>query len=155
MERKWGIYNTFNHPEALEDLDEIDIWKKIDNLGGSIFWAIHDRDKPWGQKISAQDLIEAQYNLEYLVFFTRKFGVEFTKEPSADEHVERSESYNTWFRFWHNHFESMSPEEYDQFVDDKFSGKDISKYMPSSSWKDSLESSEKKLVNKLPSNHTD
>ena len=47
----------------------------------------------------------------------------------------------------------MSPEEYNQFVDDKFSGKDISKYMPSGSWKDSLKSEEKKLVHKLPSGH--
>ena len=147
------IYNTFDNPKALEELDEIDIWKKIDNLGGSIFWAIHDSDKPWTQKVSKQDLIEAQYNLEYLVYLTRKFGVEFTKEPSAAEHVERSESYNAWYRFWHNHFGSMSPEKYNQVVDDKFSGKDISKYMPSGSWKDSLKSEEKKLVHKLPSNH--
>ena len=57
-------------------------------------------------------LIEVQYNLEYLVYFTRRFGVEFSMELSSTEHLEISELYNTWFRFWHNHFESMSPEEY-------------------------------------------
>ena len=138
-EKLWGVYNTFDDPEMFETLDEIDIWKKIDNLGGSIFWAMHDAGKPWATNVSTEDLINAQYNLEYLVYSTRRFGVEFSKEPSATEHVERSESYNAWFRFWHNHFESMSPEVYNQFVDDKFSGKDISKYMPSGSWKDSLE----------------
>lgn len=138
-EKLWGVYNTFDDPEMFETLDEIDIWKKIDNLGGSIFWAMHDSGKPWATSVSTNDLINAQYNLEYLVYSTRKYGVEFSKEPSATEHVERSESYNAWFRFWHNHFESMSPEVYNQFVDDKFSGKDISKYMPSGSWKDSLE----------------
>ena len=35
--RIWGIYNTFGNPEALEQLDEIDIWKKIDNLGIAYF----------------------------------------------------------------------------------------------------------------------
>lgn len=134
-----GVYNTFDNPEILETLEEIDIWKKIDNLGGSIFWAIHDAGKPWAANLSKKDLINAQYNLEYLVYSTRRFGVEFSKEPSATEHVERNESYNAWFRFWHNHFETMTPEVYNQFIDDKFSGKDISKYMPSNSWKDLLE----------------
>lgn len=149
----WGLYNTFDNEETLEELDEIDIWQTIDKLGGMIFWAIHDSNKPWGNKISKQDLKEAQYNLEYLVYFTRKFGVEFTKEPSTDKHVERSESYDAWYKFWYNHFKSMSNEKYNQFIEDKLNGKDISKYMLSGSWKDSLKSSEKKLVHKLPNNY--
>jgi len=144
-EKLWGVYNTFENTEIFETQDEFDIWKNIDNLGGSIFWAMHDVGKPWSTNVSISDLINARYNLEYLVYSTRRFGVEFNKEPSAIEHVERSESYNAWFRFWHDHFKSMSPEVYNQFVDDKLSGKDISKYMPSGSWKDSLEKSTKKI----------
>ena len=119
-EKVWGLYTTFDNPESIEKIDEIDIWNKIDNLGGAIFWD--------------------------LVYSTRRFGVEFSREPSATEHVERSESYNAWFRFWHDHFESMSPEVYDQFVDDKCAGKDISKYMPTGSWKDSLEEQSQKRL---------
>ena len=145
-EKVWGLYNTFDNPESIEKLDEIDIWKKINSLGGAIFWAQHDAGKPWAAVVSMAQLIEAQYNLEYLVYSTRRFGVEFSREPSATEHVERSESYNTWFRFWHDHFESMSPEVYDQFVDDKCAGKDISKYMPTGSWKDSLEEQPQKRL---------
>jgi len=145
-EKLWGIYNTFDDTEMLETLEEIDIWKKIDNLGGQIFWTMHDAGKPWAVNVSTKDLINAQYNLEYLVYSTRRFGVEFSKEPSATEHVERSESYNAWFKFWHNHFDSMTPEVYNQFVDDKFSGKDISKYMPSGSWKELLEQPEIKKI---------
>lgn len=143
-EKIWGVYNTFDSPEILETLGEIDIWKMIDNLGSFIFWTRHDAGKPWNDDISISKLIEAQYNLEYLVYSTRRFGVEFSKESSATEHVERSESYNVWFKFWHDHFESMTPEVYNQFIDDKFSGKDISKYMPSGSWKDLLEQSVQK-----------
>lgn len=145
-EKIYGVYNTFGDSEALETLDEIDIWKMIDNLGGSIFWTLHDSSKPWSNNVSKKDLADAQYNLEYLVYSTRRFGVEFSKEPSATEHVERSESYNTWFKFWQNHFKSMTNKEYDQFIDDKTSGKDISKYMPSDSWKDSLEKSAQKKL---------
>lgn len=147
MEEKiYGVYNTFGDSEALEALDEIDIWKMIDNLGGSIFWALHDSSKPWSNNVSKKDLVTAQYNLEYLVYSTRRFGVEFSKEPSITEHVERGESYNTWFKFWQNHFKSMTNKEYDQFIDDKTSGKDISKYMPSNSWKDSLEKNVQKKL---------
>ena len=138
MEKIWGVYNTFDNQEAIEKINEIDVWKMIDRIGGAIFWARHDAGKPWASNVSEKELMEAQYNLEYLVYSTKRFGVEFSKEPSENEHVERSESYNAWFRFWHDHFESMSPEVYNQFVNDKFSGKDISKYMPSGSWKDSL-----------------
>jgi len=145
-EKLWGIYNTFDDTEMLETLEEIDIWKKIHNLGGQLFWTMHDAGKPWAVNVSTKDLINAQYNLEYLVYSTRRFGVEFSKEPSATEHVERSESYNAWFKFWHNHFDSMTPEVYNQFVDDKFSGKDISKYMPSGSWKELLEQPEIKKI---------
>ncbi len=139
MEEKiWGVYNTFDNPEEAEKAEEVDIWKSIDTLGGSIFWAIHDAGKPWASNVSSQELINAQYNLEYLVYSTRRFGVEFSKEPSATEHVERSESYNKWFQFWHNHFNSMDRKTYNQFIEDKSNGKDISKYMPSGGWKDSL-----------------
>ena len=68
----------------------------------------------------------------------RRFGVEFSREPSSTEHIEKSESYMAWFEFWNNHFKSMNKEVYNQFVDDKLAGKDISKYMPAGSWKDSL-----------------
>lgn len=147
MEKVWGVYNTIENPELLDTLDEIDIWKKISCLGGAIFWAIHDETKPWATvKLTSEELIEAQYNLEYLVYFTRKFGVEFSREPSATEHVERSETYNAWFCFWQNHFDSMSTEVYNQFVDDKLKGKDISKYMPNGSWKDSLEKTKQKKL---------
>lgn len=147
--RIWGVYNTFDNLEVLKELDEIDIWRTIDKLSGIIFWTIHDSNKPWGKKISKEELKNAQYNLEYLVYFTRNFGVEFTKEPSKDDHIERSESYDAWFRFWYDHFKLMSKEEYKQFIEDKSNGKDISKYMPSSSWKETLKSPDKKLIHKL------
>ncbi len=140
----WGLYNTLEDPDFIDKLDEIDIWKKIDNLSAAIFWAIHDSGKPWAAKVASKELLDAQYNLEYLVYSTRKYGVEFSREPSETEHVERSKSYLAWYTFWYNHFNSMSKEKYDQFVDDKFSGKDISKYMPKGSWKDTYTEDVKK-----------
>ena len=140
-EKIWGVYNTFENLEMLDSLEEFEVWKKIDNLGGIIFWATHDKNKSWAYDIPKEDLLKLQYNLEFLVYYTRKFGVTFDKEPSATEHVERSKSYNAWFKFWHDHFESMTPYIYNKFIEDKLNGKDISKYMPSTSFKDYLEES--------------
>lgn len=134
-EKIYGIYQGFLKPEEVDTLDEIDIWKKIDNLGAFIFWGFHDMNKPWGRNISAQELIEAQYALEYLVYHTKKYGVEFSREPISNEHVERSESYNAWYGFWKQHFDSMNQDDYNAFLEDKFNGKDISKYMPCDTWK--------------------
>jgi len=52
------------------------------------------------------------------MFFWRRFGIEFSREPSATEHIEKSNSYNACFNFWPVHFESMNPEVYNQYVDD-------------------------------------
>ena len=84
-------------------------------------------DKPWGANVSIEQLTDAQYNLEYLVYSTRRFGVEFSREPSTTEHVERSESCNAWYRFWRDHFESIDKELYKQFVANKESVKGIYK----------------------------
>ena len=139
MEKVWGIYNTFDNPESFKHIQEVDLWKLIDSLGATIFWVMHDIDKPWASDISKEDFINMQYNLEFLVYSTRKFGVEFSREPSAVEHVERSKSYNAWYNFWHNHFETMDPIVYQNFLNDKSNGKDISKYLPVGSFKDLLE----------------
>ncbi len=136
-EKIWGVYNTLDNPEWFNQLPEYELWWRIDKLGGAIFWAQHDAGRPWSANVSYEDLIAAEYNLEYLVYSTRRFGVEFSREPSATEHVERSESYDTWFRFWHNHFANMDSKDYNQFIDDKIAGKDISKYLPTENWKDS------------------
>lgn len=139
-EKLWGVYNTFDNPEMFETLDEFDLWIKIDNLSKFIFCNMDFAN------VSSQDLIDAQYNLDYLVYSTRRFGVEFSKAPSATEHVERKESYLAWYMFWSNHFKSMTPQVLIQFFEDKANGKDISKYMPFGSWKNSLENSRKEKL---------
>ncbi len=145
----WGLYTTYSNPEDIEKLSEVDTWRMIENLGGAIFWANHDYDKPWQKNTTIKDVIDAEYNLEFLVYSTKRFGVEFSNEPSAEEHIERSPSYNTWYLFWKNHFESMDQQVYDQFVKDKCDGKDISKYLPEGNWKENLENPiQKKKIDK-------
>lgn len=134
----WGIYNTSDDKDFADKLSEIDIWRKINNFIETINYAQRLINKP-SSMITYEQIKNAEYNLEYLIYYTRKFGVKFDKKPSAKEHIERSGSFIAWYNFWYYHFDSMTKEEYDQFVEDKFAGKDISKYMPKGSWKDTYE----------------
>lgn len=131
-EKKWGLYPGVFEPEQIDKLDEIDLWLKIDSLGNSLSTILHNEDK--FLDVSPKDIIEAQYSLEYLIYRTKKFGVEFSREPSSKEHIERSKSYVAWYAFFKNHFDEMSPEEFRTFVDNKFVGNDVSKYIPNGNW---------------------
>ena len=80
-------------------------------------------------KSEVEKLEEMQYLLEYLVYYTRKFGVKFNREPKVGEHVERSEDYYKWFRFWNNHVQGWTNEESNQFIETRKNGKDFSKFL--------------------------
>jgi len=131
----WGLYPGNLNPKVIEQLDEASIWEQIYNLGNQIYWDTEDLGKP-GSKKSKEQIQEMQYALEYLMYYTKKFGVEFTKEPSSHNHIERTTSYTAWYSYWYNHFDKMSKEKYDDYVNAKFSNQDISRYMPTGSWKD-------------------
>lgn len=130
----WGLYPGFLKPEEIDKLSEIEIWEQINNLGNQIYWDGEDLGKPWSTK-TKEDLEEAQYALEYLIYQTRRFGVEFPKEPNITEHIERTLTYTAWYSYWYDHFNKMSREKYEEFVNARFCGKDTSKYMPTGSWK--------------------
>lgn len=145
-ERIWGVYNTFDNQIMISELSEIDLWKKIDNLENTISWMKKDIGKPYASKAAKKVLLAAEYNLEFLIYSTQRFGVEFSNYPSSTVHVERSDSYNTWFNFWYHHFSTMHKAVYDQFVYDKTCGRDISGYMPSGNWKDKKKISVQKIL---------
>ena len=119
MEKIWGIYNTYPNPEYYVD-DEFYLWEKISSFDP--FFQSEDRDS-------------ILYNIEFLIYSTRKYGVEFDEEPSETKHVIKSESYYKWFNFWNNHFSKMDKRDYYTFLKEKVLGHDVSKYMPEGTWK--------------------
>ncbi len=137
MDKIYGIYTGGVDVSNIDNLHEIDIWKKIEIIGGSIFWANHDcaDGRINLTKSEVEKLEEMQYLLEYLVYYTRKFGVKFNREPKVGEHVERSEDYNAWFQFWNNHVQGWTNEESNQFIETRKNGKDFSKFLPKTNWK--------------------
>lgn len=130
----WGLYTTVYTNEYLDKLSEIDIWKKIDNLGRMIY--LVKRGILRYRKISKNDLEDMEYNLEYLVYYTRRFGVTFQNEPTISKHIEKSASFKSWYMFWYNHFDLMDNDTYESFLLAKKNNLDISIYLPKISWKE-------------------
>lgn len=136
MEKIFGVYHGNIDLNALEKMHEIDVWKKIDTIGGAIFWANHDAcdNKITLSESEKKQLVEAQYLLEYLVYYTKKFGVKFNREPQAGQHVEKSADYVKWFDFWSNHINSWSKEQLDEFIKRRKNNQDFSDLLPKTSW---------------------
>ena len=137
MEEKiYGLYPADLNPEQIDGLEEYLIYFAINDLGGYI-WSIRHRHSRGDDVLTAdklESLKNSQYQLEYLVNKTRKFGVEFSREPQKDQHVERSESYNKWFKFWNDHFSKMSNDDFSEFDAKLTKGEDVSNYLPKRKW---------------------
>lgn len=136
QEKIYGIYSGSLKLDLLEQCKEYEVWSYIQDCGGYIWRMNHDLadNRPWAKNVDINKLIEAQYELEYLVYYTRKFGVTFDSEPKAGKHIECSESYNKWFQFWNNHFNNMSSKEFDAMnlaIENK---EDLTKFLPKTKW---------------------
>ena len=139
MENKKRIYGldpgSIKNTDQINKLSEIDLYFVIDALGYHIWSCNHQMSH---NRIPKIDLTEEQYALEYLVYQTRKFGVEI---PDAEEgkHVERTQSYDAWFRFFNNHFNNvLTDKQFKEFQLRKTKGENVDEFMPQGSWCDLL-----------------
>ena len=127
--------------EAIDKLSELDLYLAIDALGGFLSYMRHEMAH---DRIEYVDLTEEEYRMEYLVYQTRKFGVELP-DAEIDKHVSATPSYWAWLKFYDNHFKhELSNEEWNTFVKKRESGEDVSEYLPTGNWKDSLEEEKKR-----------
>lgn len=138
-ENKTRIYGI--DPGSIKDvddfnsLDEIDLWMNIDALGFYLWYCNHEMSDG---RMDYVDLTEEQYAMEYMVYQTKKFGVELG-EPEEGKHIEQSDSYMAWYQFYSNHFKNvLSKEDFNKFVLAKKNNEDITSYLPEGSWKDSM-----------------
>jgi len=140
--RIYGIDPGFGTDvEAINSLSEIDLYFAIDAMGAFLWRMNHDMADG---RIEEFDLTEDQYRMEYLVYQTRKFGVELA-DAEIDKHVTATPSYWAWFKFYDNHFKNeLSDEEWKDFCKKKEAGEDISEYLPTGNWKDSFEEGKKR-----------
>ena len=126
--------------EAVKNYSETDLFFAINYLASIIREIEHGRA---GEIMSKANLTEEHYALEYLIYQTTKFGVELP-EPAIDKHVTDTPSYRAWYYFYFNHFKNvLTAEEWEAFQEARKEGKDTSAFMPSGSWKDLLENTDK------------
>lgn len=136
QEKIYGIYpGSIADTQKIENLSEVDLYFAIDALGYHIWYCNHSMAH---DRIPRIDLTEEQYALEYLVYQTRKFGIEL---PDAEigKHIPRTESYSAWYEFYHNHFyKVLNQNQFEDFKQRKLNGQNVDEYMPTGNWKDSI-----------------
>ena len=122
--------------EKINNLDEVNLYFMIDAMGGHIWRCRHDMSHG---RIPQIDLTEEEYALEYMVYQTKKFGVEL-EEPAIDKHITPTPSYRAWFQFYDNHFKNvLTNEQWNSFQQTQKDGQDTSAFMPTGNWTDLLE----------------
>lgn len=130
---------NFDHSDE-EIEDEVSFW-----------WKVHKMTTICNSRIEGTNkktALENSYNLEYLAYQTRKFGVAI---PDATPKIKptESEEFNAWYRYYLDYFFSRNPgcltgEQLDDYYEAREKGLDTSVFMPSGNWKDSLVKGRKK-----------
>lgn len=142
--RIYGIDPGNLNVEVVNNYSEIELYTAIDGLGGHLWRCRHEMAHGRMPRI---DLTEEQYALEYLVYQTKKFGVDLP-DPEIGEHVPSTESYRAWFQHYDNHFKNeLSQEEWNAFNQALKNGEDVSSFAPSGNWEDSLNKAKPKQAN--------
>ena len=138
--RIYGIDpGNLKDPEEIKSMSELDLYLMIESMGAFIWRCNHDMAD---NRMEYVDLTEYNYAQEILVYQTTRFGVELA-EPEMGKHIEPTESYYAWYKFYSNHFRyTLTDEEWDAFQDARRNGEDVSQYMPAGDWRDSLKKEE-------------
>lgn len=125
--------------ERTNNLSEIGLWLDITNRNcGS--YARNKYRMPY--EIIDKQNIEGWYAFQYMVYQTRKFGVE-TLEPQINRYDITTPSFGDWCIFWSKYYQSMTYEEQIKLNKAVKEGKDLSEFMPSEHWKNLLEETKK------------
>jgi hypothetical protein len=94
---------------------------------------------------SAEDKLYAK---EYLMYQTKRFGVEFP-DNKENKPIEESESYKKWFGFYDNYYGRFSEETRDWMIYKiairRAAKADYSKYLPAGNWQDYKVTSDEKI----------
>lgn len=140
----YGIYpGSIKDTNVVNNLSEVDTFLTISALSSFISRCYHDLHTGM---ISDVDLTEEQYALEYLMYQTRRFGVEL-KEPQIGKHVVATTSYKAWYLFYSNHFNNnLTIDQWNEFQKAQKNGEDTTKYMPNGNWTDLLIEPKQKVL---------
>lgn len=101
----FGIYpGSIKNIDAINNLDAFELFSCIKNMSDKISIGMND------ESISTEELLEDQYALEYMMYQTRKFGVNLS-EPSIGKHIEATQSFNNWYNYYLNYLNNLNDNE--------------------------------------------
>lgn len=130
----YGIHSGCIDPEKAVLASEADIFFLIRDLERQI--SQYEALQVMGL-FMCEGLDDMRYGLDYLKYFTTRFGVEMA-EPMIGKRVNDTTSFNKWFNFYENHFKEFSQEQWDRFVQLRNARQDVTEYLPTTSWKDAI-----------------
>ena len=89
--------------------------------------------------IPETNLTEEQYALDYMIYQTNRFGTKITI-PKAGKQIILTPAYNAWYGFYSDYFNLvLSDEEWKAFLNARRNNQDVSAFLPSGKWQDTLE----------------
>ncbi len=89
-----------------------------------------------GKNFIRAEYQDLDYQIHYLIYQTRKFGVTFKHEPCEENDFEPGDNYKKWFNFWESHFDAMGKEGRRKFDETVREGKDYTEFLPKTRWND-------------------
>ena len=126
-EKVWGLYPGLLSEEEIESLDEYSVWYLINHYTEKCYSMTFNSKE--NLKTSMELVKEISYTLDFLIYYTRNFGVEFDQLLNSEDHIVRNNSYKKWYKSWQHHFATMPKHVYDSFLKDKEAGNDLTRYM--------------------------
>ncbi len=140
----FGLYpGVIESPNVVRNLSEVELYHFINYLS----LVIKKQEEQDEKEMKRTDLSEERYALAFAVNQTRKFGVELPW-PSLGEEFITTSTFNIWYGFYHNHFNSvLSPSEFNNYQKALSRRGDVSKYMPKGKWKNMLDNEVTKQLN--------
>ena len=123
-------------PEEFDTMSEVDLYLIIDAM--STYILNHKLNMAHG-KIPEVDLTEHEYALKFMIYQTNRFGTELS-DPQINQHINPTPSYDSWFEFYNNHFKNiLTDQQWNAFLKARKNNQDISAFMPTGSWKYTLD----------------
>ena len=136
-----GIYQT--EIDTIDGKSEGELWLEITNLEYFINGMVANAKKNKNDlTLLKTRLKEYEYSLEYLISKTKKFGVDIEKTKIRG-HIIKNDSYNAWYKWWSDYFNSFTTEQAREFNILLEDGESISGYRPQGNWKENIISSKK------------
>lgn len=136
----YGLYCPTDEDKTnIDTATEYDLWKTISNLSDALSWAWNGAIYGGEPKLPIDEITRLGYTLNYAIYSTKRFGVEFDSEPTAKQEITLSTTYIAWHTFWKRHFDSMKPDVYNSFLVARDNGGDVSMFLPKNTWRDALE----------------